>query len=123
MITGAVASGRGPIVPLVVLDAEGHEHSLSAIVDTGFNGWLTLPGRLARLWGIPSREQGSAVLADGSVVYYTVYRASVMWDGQPIAVLIDEMESEPLIGMRLTHGYRMLIENVDGGAVSIERMT
>ncbi len=122
MISGTVVLGRGAVIPLVVLDAEGREHAVSAIVDTGFNGWLTLPRRLARVWGVPSREQGTATLADGSAVYFAVYRASVIWDGQPTAVLIDEMESELLIGMRLMLGYRILIEDKDGGAVQIERM-
>jgi clan AA aspartic protease len=122
MISGAVVSGRGPVVPLVVLDADGHEHTVSAIVDTGFNGWLTLPRRLAHLWGLSLGEQGSGVLANGTAVSFEVYEGQVVWDGQPTAVLVDEMESEPLIGMRLTRGYRMLIENVDGGVVTIERM-
>ena len=56
----------------------------------------------------------AAVLADGTAVFFTVYRASVIWDGQPVAVLIDEMDSEPLIGMRLMLGYRILIEDIDG---------
>jgi clan AA aspartic protease len=122
MISGTVVANRGVVVPIVVYDSSGHEHALSAIVDTGFNGWLTLPERLARRWGILLGEQGAGVLADGTAISFKVYEARVMWDGQPRAVLIDEMESEPLIGMRLTRGYRMLIENIDGGAVRIERM-
>ncbi len=122
MISGTVVFGRGPIVPLTVLDADGNEHSFSAIVDTGFSGWLTLPARLAQALGNPSREQGSAILADGSEIFFTVYRARVLWDGRPMSILVDEMESESLIGMRLMHGYRILIEDIDGGAVTIERM-
>ena len=47
---------------------------------------------------------------------------TVLWDGQPKAVFVDELESEPLVGMRLLYGFRLVMETIDGGAVRIERM-
>ena len=52
MIIGTVIASRGPVVPLVVRDAGGRQHALSAVVDTGFNGWLTLPKEIIASFGL-----------------------------------------------------------------------
>ena len=43
MITGTVNSTREAILRLTVRDATGHEYELDAVLDTGFDGWLSLP--------------------------------------------------------------------------------
>ena len=63
-----------------------------------------------------------AILADGDSTVFNTYHLTVLWDGQPQAVFVDELESEPLVGMRLLHGFRFVMETIDGGAVRIERM-
>jgi clan AA aspartic protease len=122
VITGTVVANRGPVVPLVVSDASGREHALSAIVDTGFTGWLTLPKEMIASLGLMWRDETLALLADGSATVFNAFRGTVIWDGQPKAVFIGELDSEPLIGMRLLHGFRPVIETIDGGPVRIEGM-
>ena len=91
-------------------------------MDTGFTGWLTLPLNFIFALGLPWKELGAAILADGSQVFFDVYEATVVWDGQVIAISVDESDSEPLIGMALMDAFRILIEDVDGGLVQIERI-
>ena len=122
MISGTVVANQGPIVPLVVQDAGGHEYTLSAVIDTGFTGWLTLPKRIIATLGLRWHDETLAVLADGTPSVFDTYHVTVLWDGQPQVVLVDELESEPLIGIRLLHGFRFIMETIDGGAVRIERM-
>jgi len=122
VISGTVVANQGPVVPLVLQDAGGHEYALSAVVDTGFTGWLTLPKEIIAALGLRYREQTRAILADGGSSLFSTYDLSVIWDGRPQVILVDELESEPLIGMRLLYGFRLVIENVDGGVVQIERM-
>ena len=43
MITGTVSLNREPIIRISVQDAQGRSHERNAVLDTGFNGWLTLP--------------------------------------------------------------------------------
>ena len=43
MITGFVNIEFEPIIPLLIRHAEGKIFTQEAIVDTGFNGWLSLP--------------------------------------------------------------------------------
>jgi len=43
MITGFVNVEFEPILPLSIRRADGKVFTQDAIVDTGFNGWLSLP--------------------------------------------------------------------------------
>ncbi len=122
MITGAVASNFDPVVPLIILDADGHEQTIQAVVDTGFNGWLALSKELISQLGLSWRREAQAILADGDSTVFNVFGAEIVWDGQPQTVFVDEMASDPLIGMRLLKGFRLVVEAVDGGPVRIERL-
>ena len=46
MIQGTVNSARELILHLLVQDAAGKSHPIEVVVDTGFNGSLTLPQAL-----------------------------------------------------------------------------
>ena len=92
------------------------------MVDTGFTGWLTLPPAFITALGLTWKELGTAILADGSQIFFDVFGATVVWDGQAIAISVDESDSEPLVGIALMYGFRILIEDVDSGLVQIERM-
>ena len=72
--------------------------------------------------GLRWQEDGDGILANGSTTVLNAYKATVIWDGQPKAILVHELESEPLIGMRLLHGFRFIMDSVDGGPVQIERL-
>ncbi len=122
MISGSVNADREPVVSIRVHDISGATYDLAAIVDTGFTGWLTLPPDLIAALGLPWKELGEAILADGSQVLFNVYEAAIEWDGSVITISIDESDSEPLIGMALMDGFRILIEDLDGGLVEIERI-
>lgn len=43
MIAGTVNANREPVIRVSLQDAAGRGHDRDAVVDTGFNGWLTLP--------------------------------------------------------------------------------
>lgn len=123
MITGNVNPDHEPIIEVILHDIHGREHKRPGVVDTGFTGWLTLPPDLIVALGLPWKELGTAILADGSQIYFDVYEVTVIWDGQPITFFVDESDSEPLVGMALMYGYNIFIQNVDGGIVTLRRST
>ena len=86
MITGAVNSDREAVVRITWRDVSGQKHERDAIIDTGFSGWLTLPPDFIAGLGLPWRDVGAAVLADGSQVLFDSYDAVVIWDGDALAV-------------------------------------
>jgi clan AA aspartic protease len=113
---------REPIVRIILRDVNGQEHECDAVVNTGFTGWLTLPPDLISVLSLSWKELGGAILADGSTVFFDVYDGIIVWDGQPLAIPIDESDTEPLVGMTLMYGYELNVQNVDGGTVTLRRM-
>ena len=123
MISGGVVANRGPVVPLIVYDANGRTHAMSALVDTGFNGWLTLPAQLIAALGLPWQKESHGVLADGGSTFFNVFTVDIVWDGQRRPVYVGELDGESLVGMSLLNGFRLGVEAIDGGPVRIERLS
>lgn len=119
MITGFVTAEREAVLRLSVLGINGQTQETNAIVDTGYTGWLTLPPDLISVLGLRWTRLGRAILADGSTIITNVYDATILWDGHQQAVIVDEADSEPLIGMALMYGYELLLNVVDGGTFTL----
>lgn len=118
MITGSVSADREARVGLVVIGSDNRE-PLDFVIDTGFNGYLTLPGPLIGLLGLVYHSQAVAMLADGSTIPLRKYEARVEWEGGERDVLVLEADGGPLLGMSLLYGSRVTLDVVDGGAVTI----
>ena len=122
MISGTVTANREAVVQLQVQDMEGEIHLFDAVVDTGFDGWLSLPTDFILQLGLNWLRFGRAILADGSESTFDIYRGSIVWDDVTRSILIYAMDAEPLVGMSLMYGFRILVEAIDGGKVSITEM-
>lgn len=90
------------------------------VVDTGFEGALTLPEDAARAMGLSYAHQLSAILADGSHSDVQVYRATIESSGRIVRVAVLAMGGRPLLGSALLEGHDLFIRYEDGGSVSIE---
>jgi clan AA aspartic protease len=119
MITGSVRASREAVIPLSVLDSAGQPHYIEAVLDTGFTGSLTLPPSTIAALGLTWRSRGRAILADGSTQTFDIYAATVVWDGAPRSILVEEVDTAPLLGMLLVWGYDIHIAATDGGTVTI----
>jgi clan AA aspartic protease len=84
MITGVVTDDHQAVIRLNVRGPTGQEKEIEAIIDTGFDGWLSLPSSLIVLLDLPWRQRGRALLADGSESIFDIYEGTVLWDGQAI---------------------------------------
>src|SRR5215210_147835 len=122
IITGTVNAYREAVVRVVVRGSQGQEQEIEAIIDTGFNGSLSLPPMLVAALGLPFRRRGRALLADGSEGLFDVHEATVVWDGQPRRVSTDTADTDPLVGMALLEGYELTVQAVDGGSVFIKAL-
>lgn len=119
MIIGAVNTYREAVIRLVIGNVQGQSQEIDVVVDTGFNGALTLPPDLIKALGLPFRRSGRALLADGSETLFDVYEAIVDWDGQARRVSVDAAETAPLLGMVLLEGYELRVQGRAGGDVFI----
>lgn len=119
MISGVVNVKFEATIRLSVSNASGQTQQIEAILDTGFSGSLTLPSATIHSLDLPWRTRGSVVLANGAVDQCDIYAATVMWDGRLRNILVEEADTEPLVGMALLHGYALSVQIVPRGAVTI----
>ena len=105
MIAGIVNAEFEPIILLSVCGSDGKVYTQEAIIDTGFNGWLSLPPDLIAQLNLRWKRRGRAVLGDGSECVFNIYEAVLIWDGDLLTIPIDEADLEPLVGMSLMRGY------------------
>ncbi|MEG5060875.1 clan AA aspartic protease [Microcoleus sp. A2-C5] len=119
MIAGVVNGDFEAIITLSISDSEGKVYNQEAIIDTGFNGWLSLPPDLIARLNLKWKRRGRAILGDGSECVFNVYEAVLVWDGDYITIPIDEADSEPLVGMSLMEGFQLMVQVFEGGHVEI----
>jgi predicted aspartyl protease len=106
MITGIVNLDFEPIIPLSICGSDGKVYTQDAIVDTGFNGWLSLPPDLIAQLDLKWKRRGRAILGDGNF----------------LTIPIDEADSEPLVGMSLMEGYQLTVQVLEGGRVELSKV-
>jgi len=122
MITGIVNADFEPIIPLSVCGFDGKVYTQDAIVDTGFNGWLSLPPDLITQLNLRWKRRGRAILGDGSECIFDVYEAVLVWDRNLLTIPVDEADSEPLVGMSLMEGYQLIVQVFEGGRVELSKV-
>jgi predicted aspartyl protease len=66
MIQRTVNDEHEAVIQIVVIGPKGQRRQIEAVVDTGFNGHLSLPASLIKKLGLPWRRRAIAELADGS---------------------------------------------------------
>ena len=90
------------------------------MIDTGYNGFLTLPPALVAELELRWLGQKSLILANGSRDVFDTYGATVLWDGQLRFVDVDEADATPLVGMSMLDHHDLSIQVRNGGRVVIE---
>jgi clan AA aspartic protease len=119
MIIGSVNSRLEATLPLQVL-GPNRQQQITAVIDTGYNGELSLPMAVITALSLPPLAPGRVRLADASRRILRRYRAEVIWDGQRRTVRVLCVEGDPLIGTALLSGYRMEADFVAGGQVTLQ---
>ncbi len=119
MITGEVNADLEATIPVVVRGGNGEERQISAVIDTGFTGYLTLPSAMVTVLDLEWLNLEDALLGDGSVHSFDVYHAIVIWDGEAREVEVNLTETGTLIGMAMLFRHTLHIETVIGGPVRI----
>jgi clan AA aspartic protease len=122
MIYGVVNLRREATLPLVVGNTNKQQKVVDTVIDTGFSGFLSLPSSIITALDLPWSASDVVTLGDGSETLFDLYTANVIWDGQYREIYIAESETEPLLGMSLLYGYRLQVDNIEGGIVKIEEL-
>jgi clan AA aspartic protease len=121
VITGVIHAREGRI-RLKIRGPRGQELDIEAVIDTGYTATLTLPSTLIVSLGLRWKTFGRGLLADGSESLFDVYLAKIIWDGVEREILIDEADTDPLVGMALLSGFELNMQVRPGGKVRIKRL-
>lgn len=122
MIQGVVNFRYELTLPLVVGNSIGEREFVNTVIDTGFDGFLSLPLEIINRLELPWRTSNIATLGDGSKTLFDFYTGIVIWDGQYRSIDIAESDTEPLLGLAILRGYRLQVDNVEAGIVKIEKL-
>ena len=123
MIAGSVTAQREATVNLIVRGPTGKQQEIQGLIDTGFDGSLSLTPRMIAALELSWLTRQRAILADGSESIFDSYEAIVIWDGAPQRVSAHQLDVAPLVGMTLLYGYELTLEIVEGGNVIIKALT
>ncbi len=119
MITGQVTAGREAEVRIEVRGPNGAVVILEAVVDTGFTEYLTLPAYVIDGLSLPFVSETRMVLAGELSVELDLHFALIRWNGLMRTIVAHKAEGVALIGMGLLQGFRLTVDGIDGGAVTI----
>lgn len=122
MINGKVTTNREAVIELEIIGPTKQLQQVDAVIDTGFNGYLTLPSYLIHRLRLQLAGNRRATLGDGNMVVLDVYLAKVLWHNQEREVLVLQADGGPLVGMSLLYGSRVTLDVVNGGDVIIDTL-
>ena len=105
MMQGLISADREAVLRLRVRGPDGREETVEAIIDTGFNGFLTLPAALISNLALPFMGITQATLGDGTKVRMDVYETTLLWDNQKRVVLA--LASQSGVLCRHVHALRL----------------
>ena len=94
---------------------------VDAVLDTGFNDFLSLPIQVINHLGLHFAGVVDVVLAGNVSGRANLYVARVLWHGTEQIIQIQEAEGNPLLGMALLLGSKVTLQVRYGGAVEIEQ--
>lgn len=122
MIRGQVNARRQPCIPVEVSDGDGGFQWVEAIVDTGFNGHLTLPLAVILQLGLELDTLSTVTLATGLQEVVNTWNGYIRWHDQPRRITVLETRGSPLLGTRLLEGSELRVQMRVDGEVVIEEL-
>lgn len=119
---GAVNNDCEAIIKVAVGRIGSPKIAVNAVIDTGFTSFLSLPLSIITELDLTWHYRDVGTLGDGSEIVFELYKASVIWDGQNKLIDVVASDAEPLVGMGLLYGFKLQVEAVEGGRVTVEAM-
>jgi clan AA aspartic protease len=122
MLTGHVTAEKEAVVRIELLGPEGQIAPVEAAIDTGYDGFLTLPASLIRDLGLPFAGTARAMLGDGKEVSLDLFLGAIVWEEEPCDVLVLAAEGGVLLGMSMLAGSRVILDVEEDGVVIIQSL-
>jgi clan AA aspartic protease len=120
MMKGTVTAELEAVMVFDVSGPGTWREPVTAIIDTGFTGYLTLPESLVARLALPHILTDRVVLADGTVAEVEAYECAITWGERSRDVIAHCTGVTPLIGMALLRDHLLGVEVTPAGQVTIE---
>jgi clan AA aspartic protease len=121
VIEGEFSARREVTLSLTIFDARSEPHEIPVVLDTGFDGFLTLPDVLLSALRLQTTEIHTVLLGDGTERDMSGYQGRVRWLEQERVVDIIAAEGMPLIGIGMVYGLMGTFHFADGGPAVLFR--
>lgn len=120
MIVGAIDPNLDARIELeIVIECE--RKKVECVLDTGFNGFLSLPMPLVNKLGLKLGAVQSGITADGKSGYFDTVRTTILWLDEEKSFQAQVLD-EALIGTRLLRGLRMEADWISNGVLRLQRL-
>jgi predicted aspartyl protease len=124
MLSGEVTDSLEPVVKCVLL-GEGGERYEGTVIDTGFNGYISIPFNLLQLLGWEHIGYEEYEIATGDIVRERVYFGRLRFmDTEHEVIAVASHARDVLIGTRLLNASNSILEiNFPMRTVQIVRLS
>ncbi len=122
MIKGRVDGRRRAWIPLEMSNGSGRFRPVVFVVDTGFDGELTLPLEMIGQLGLAPVSSTMVTLATGTRELVNTWAGYILWHGRHRYVEVLETRGNPLMGTRLLEGSQLTVQMRVNGEVVIEEL-
>lgn len=122
MMTGTVLGTLEPVIQLIVRDSMGADHRVNFLIDTGFSGYVALPAQWISRLGLTVQGDGQLTLADNQNIVTSMYETTLVWNNTIRTIDVFELPGDPMIGTSLLFDFRLTINFVNGGNVTLQRL-
>jgi clan AA aspartic protease len=119
MIHGIVNVSLEATIRLHVVGPNGPGQEVTAIIDTGHNGALSLPLSTVTALALQPSASRMVTLGDASQRIFNFYTAYLHWEGQVQRIRVLCIEGSPLVGTTLLQGYKLEINFTTEGMVTL----
>ncbi len=119
MIAGSVGARLEVSISLKVFGPNGQVQEITAVIDTGYNGGLSLPQAVVTALSLPPLATKEVTLGDNSRKVMSFFDAVVLWDGRLRRTRVLCAELDPLVDTALLRGYHLDVDFVNGGPAAI----
>jgi clan AA aspartic protease len=121
MITGKFIDKK-IILPVRLLLSPDTILSIEFVVDTGFNGYLTLPVGAVGAMNLPLFSTTITILADGTHAEIPTHVATIDWHERELLVPVLAMGNKPLLGIGLLDRCHLVVEFNENGSIELEKL-
>lgn len=120
MTTGHIDQHGRPVAPVDLFDRQGRLRRVEAMVDTGFDDFLTLPDHWVQRLGLVWISRMPMQVATSEWARFDIYAVDILWFGHRLPVRVVQTQSEILVGTRLLWESQLTVQFWQGGSVSVQ---